>query len=118
MQEPDYSTYTRDELLQVSRDIDKEAFPQRYQRVMQELEKPRPTPQKKLMLSAKNMHLLGFILASAIAAFLLYQERVIIRVGRYATMEDEPMQFWSTVALAVFLALIELSQYVRARKRA
>lgn len=69
--EPDYSTYSKDELLQVSRDIDKDAFPERYQRVLQELENPRPTPEKKKVLSAKNVHLLGFIFASVLAVYLL-----------------------------------------------
>ncbi|MCH8538083.1 MAG: hypothetical protein LAT66_09980 [Alkalimonas sp.] len=114
--EPDYSTYSKDELLQVSRDIDKDAFPERYQRVLLELEKPRPTPEKKKVLSAKNAHLLGCVSSTSLVVLFLYLEKIPGRGGHHTTMEDSPIFYWFIVAAFAIGAIIELREYWRARK--
>ena len=119
---PDYHSYTSEELEDVCSNIDKDRHPERYQNILNELSTRRlseqdrnvdiapkatePKPKSKKKRSKKQKITSSLAIFIAVAAFIFYGKIP----GRHGdlTAEGEPYFFWITIAILVSLAINNL----------
>ncbi|WP_444884642.1 hypothetical protein [Microbulbifer sp. PSTR4-B] len=113
----DYKNYSRKELLEALASIDRDRFPERYQKLVEELRKPeRNTPkikeQEEIAEKREDSEYKGIFILFVSSFFYLWsflatykQEFYLGRgKGRLITFEDNPELFVAMVVLCIFVA--------------
>ena len=122
--EPDYQSYTRDELYDVKSNINKDAYPERYKALLQELARrekaqPKVTVKETVKKPKRKVTNKEKIISSAIMLIIvvvcIYIEKIPGKHDGYSMAED-PYFFWGTLLLCVGFAVSQLLSLERNKK--
>jgi hypothetical protein len=115
--EPDYTKYSRDDLLEVMETINKDLYPERYQRVIAELSKKSQQASDHPQIEKSSPLKTYAVSAAASAAFLLVvlllEEFPISRHSRGAiTREADPGLYWALSCIVMAVLIYNLSKLI------
>ena len=123
--EPDYKSYTLDELYDVKSNINKDAYPQRYKALQQELarrEKAQPkvtvkeTVKKPKRKATNKEKIISSAIMLIIVVVCIYIEKIPGKHDGYS-MADDPYFFWGTLLLCVGFAVSQLLSLERNKRQ-
>ncbi|MBA6392407.1 hypothetical protein H4J38_16690 [Colwellia sp. BRX10-3] len=113
----DYSTYSLDELYDVEEHIDQDAYPDRYQLLLEQIKlkesvSPKPNPAAKTPEIVKKPKTISSRIISIffVAAFLIYSlvNGQIGAKGKVLSITESPEVFWGIITMLISFVFYDL----------